>query len=404
MASSSTPVTPLLYSCIAHHNTILTEHTTAGATNTSSLASIILPKISHDSPQKLTYTHDQNLIHYIADASPSSSNPDNLSAAGLTYLVVAKADLGRRIPFGYLVEIKKRFLKQYDPERTKFADLPAYGAAAFNGQLKGLMVEYGTTKAGQDDAFANVQSEIDNVRGIMTENIERVLERGERIDLLVDKTDRLGGSARDFRVRSRGLRRKMWWKNMRLMVLMVVVIIFLVYLLVGFGCGLPGKSCALRLYNSLVDDFCSMGTMSPPMIISPRLRSYCTTYLVFERQPHHEHILSTPYALSPHPNASSNLCCAVLPSPNNPLSFTSSTIPLISSSPASALFSNSDILLRNHSTSPPASGYANPNSIPKIKSPRMIILWRLVSPSAVSSALLTLGKPGPTILPQALWI
>jgi vesicle-associated membrane protein 7 len=73
----------------------------------------------------------------------------------------------------------------------------------------------------------------------MTENIERVLERGERIDLLVDKTDRLGGSARDFRVRSRGLRRQMWWKNVRIMILLVVVVIFLIYLFVGFGCGLP---------------------------------------------------------------------------------------------------------------------------------------------------------------------
>ncbi|KAK4958685.1 hypothetical protein LTR66_013119 [Elasticomyces elasticus] len=81
----------------------------------------------------------------------------------------------------------------------------------------------------------------------MTENIERVLERGERIDLLVDKTDRLGGSARDFRVRSRGLRRRMWWKNVRLMVLLVFVIVFLIYLFVGFGCGLPGESSFRRI-------------------------------------------------------------------------------------------------------------------------------------------------------------
>ncbi|KAK5702600.1 hypothetical protein LTR97_003545 [Elasticomyces elasticus] len=239
MASSTAAATPLLYSCIAYHNTVLTEHTISSVSGTSGLASVILPKIQHETAQKLTYTHNENFIHYIADASPSSANSDSLSAGGLTYMVVAKADLGRRIPFGYLVEIKKRFLKEYNPERTNFGSLPAYGAAAFNGQLKQLMVEYGTTKAGKDDAFANVQNQIDNVRGIMTENIERVLERGERIDLLVDKTDRLGGSARDFRVRSTGLRRKMWWKNMRLMVIMVVVIIFLVYLLVGFGCGLP---------------------------------------------------------------------------------------------------------------------------------------------------------------------
>lgn len=33
----------------------------------------------------------------------------------------------------------------------------------------------------------------------------------------------------------------MWWKNVRLMALLVVVAVFLIYLFVGFGCGLPGK-------------------------------------------------------------------------------------------------------------------------------------------------------------------
>lgn len=108
------------------------------------------------------------------------------------------------------------------------------------------MQHQGGTQAGQDDAMRTAQSEIDNVREIMTENIERVLERGERIDLLVDKTDRLGTNARDFRVRSRGLRRRMWWKNVKLMVLLVLVAVFLVYLFVGFGCGLPAWGRCLR--------------------------------------------------------------------------------------------------------------------------------------------------------------
>lgn len=120
--------------------------------------------------------------------------------------------------------------------------MQSYGAGSFNSEMKKLMVEYGTTKSGKEDAISNVQGEIDNVRGIMSQNIENLLERGERIDLLVDKTDRLGGSAQEFRVRSRGLRRKMWWKNIKLMALLIVVVIFLLYLFIGFGCGLPGWS------------------------------------------------------------------------------------------------------------------------------------------------------------------
>lgn len=159
----------------------------------------------------------------------------------MTFLVIAPESFGRRIPFGYLVEIQKRFLAKYDPSVTDFVAMPSYGAGAFNTELKSLMIGYGTTEGGKRDAMSNVKEDIEGVRGIMTENIERVLERGERIDLLVDKTDRLGVGAQDFRVRSRGLKRKMWWKNVKLMVLLGVVVVFLVYLFVGFGCGLPGE-------------------------------------------------------------------------------------------------------------------------------------------------------------------
>ncbi|GAB7343260.1 hypothetical protein MBLNU457_1316t1 [Dothideomycetes sp. NU457] len=239
MASSSSAATPLLYSCIAYRSTILSEHTTSAASATSGLASVVLPKIDHSSASKQTYVHGSNNIHYIADAEPASSDPSSLSAPGLTYLVVAPSDLGRRIPFGYLLQVKKDFLAKFPAASTNFPSLPAYGAASFNSEMKKLMMEIGTSKAGQEDAFRNVQREIDDVRGIMTENIERVLERGERIDLLVDKTDRLGGSARDFRLRSKNLKRRMWWKNVRLMALLVIACIFVAYLLIGAGCGLP---------------------------------------------------------------------------------------------------------------------------------------------------------------------
>ncbi|ODH26779.1 hypothetical protein ACO22_04423 [Paracoccidioides brasiliensis] len=246
MASSSKPPSPTnlpassFSACIAHRSTILAEHSSPGTSSTSasSLASIILPKISHQVPQKLTYTHDRLFVHYIADSpSATSQNGELTSHAPLTYLVVATVEIGRRIPFAFLLEIKRKFLAAYNPHSTDFAALPAYGCAAFNTDLRALLQTYNT--APPADSLASARKEIDSVRDIMTENIERVLERGERIDLLVDKTDRLGTTARDFRVRSRGLRRQMWWKNVKVMVLLAVVVVFLIYLFVGMACGLP---------------------------------------------------------------------------------------------------------------------------------------------------------------------
>ena len=176
-------------------------------------------------------------MHYIASA-PSEHPPTAPSAGGLTYLVVSDASaINRRISFGFLTELRRRFLALHPAATTDFADLPNYGCAGFNGDMRALMVEFGTGgagTAGRDDAVGSVQRDIEDVRGIMTRNIEGLLERGERIDLLVDKTDRLGGSAREFRVRSRGLKRRMWWKNVKLMALLgFVVVLILVTIVVS---------------------------------------------------------------------------------------------------------------------------------------------------------------------------
>lgn len=227
MASSSSQPTPLLYSCVAYHSIILTECATSASSRISSLASLVLPKIDHSTPQKLTYTHGNHHIHYVSE-SPSAYPPSATSAGGLTFLVVADSSLGRRVAFGFLLEARKRFFAEFPETATEFSDMPNYGAASFNGDLRRLMTEFGT----QADSITSVQRDIDDVRGIMTQNIEGLLERGERIDLLVDKTDRLGGSSREFRVRSRGLKRQMWWKNVKLMALLIAVVVLIIVAIV----------------------------------------------------------------------------------------------------------------------------------------------------------------------------
>ncbi|KAF2631234.1 vesicle-associated membrane protein-like protein [Macroventuria anomochaeta] len=244
MASSSSS-TPLLYACIAHNTTVLSEHTASASSNASSLVSLVLPRLTHTTSAHKTIDQSKFFIHVVTK-SPSDFPSTARSAGGLTFLVIAERDLGQRIPFGFLTNLEKKFFDQFDAGETNFADLPPYGCASFNVTLKKLMVEQGATQAGQADALRTAQREIEGVREIMTENIERVLERGEHMSVLVDKTGRLGDNARDFRVRSRTLKRRMWWKNVKLMVLLCLVVVFLIYLFVGFGCGLPAWGRCLR--------------------------------------------------------------------------------------------------------------------------------------------------------------
>lgn len=54
------------------------------------------------------------------------------------------------------------------------------------------------------------------VRVAMIDNIDRVLERGDRLAILVDKTATLQGNTFRFRRQSRNLRNAMWWRNVKL--------------------------------------------------------------------------------------------------------------------------------------------------------------------------------------------
>jgi vesicle-associated membrane protein 7 len=73
------------------------------------------------------------------------------------------------------------------------------------------------------DELTNVQNSLAQVKDIMVQNVEQILGRGERIELLVDKTDNMASQATAFRRGARTVRRQMWWKNTRILALSIVV-------------------------------------------------------------------------------------------------------------------------------------------------------------------------------------
>lgn len=81
--------------------------------------------------------------------------------------------------------------------------------------------------------------EIEQVRNIMNKNIERTINRGERINLLVSKTSKLTNSSNSFRRRTVALKRKMWWSNVKFIILVGILVVVMLYFLIGIECGMP---------------------------------------------------------------------------------------------------------------------------------------------------------------------
>jgi len=93
--------------------------------------------------------------------------------------------------------------------------------------------------ASKSDKFAQVKGQLQEVKGIMIDNIEKVLERGERIELLVDRTNDLSDSATDFKFRSKKLKNTVWWKNVKLILLLVFIILVVLAGIIWLICGIP---------------------------------------------------------------------------------------------------------------------------------------------------------------------
>ncbi|TMW85403.1 hypothetical protein EJD97_023219 [Solanum chilense] len=235
----------LIYSFVARGTVVLAEHTPYSG-NFSTIAVQCLQKLPSNS-SKYTYSCDGHTFNFLLDS-------------GFVFLVVADEPTGRSVPFVFLERVKDDFKKRYgssikndgDPHPLADDDEEdddlfgdrfsiAYNLdREFGPKLKEHM-EYCMNHPDEMSKLSKLKAQITEVKGIMMDNIEKVLDRGEKIELLVDKTENLQFQADSFQRQGRQLRRKMWFQNLQMKLMVggaIVIFIIIVWL---FACG--GFSC-----------------------------------------------------------------------------------------------------------------------------------------------------------------
>jgi len=84
--------------------------------------------------------------------------------------------------------------------------------------------------------FQQTQAQVDEVVDIMRLNVDKVLERDQKLSQLDDRADALQMGASQFEQNAGALKRKFWWKNLKMMlilggviaILAIVVIVWIV--------------------------------------------------------------------------------------------------------------------------------------------------------------------------------
>jgi vesicle-associated membrane protein 7 len=114
-----------------------------------------------------------------------------------------------------------------DSHAEKARTALAYAMNEDFSRVLAKQMEYFSQGGGQDKVD-KVKAEMDDVKNVMVDNIEKVLKRGEKIELLVDKTDNLNQQSIRFKKHSTQLKQAMWcvwecWPCVRAVLLYVRV-------------------------------------------------------------------------------------------------------------------------------------------------------------------------------------
>uniref|UniRef100_A0ACD5YPY7 Uncharacterized protein n=2 Tax=Avena sativa TaxID=4498 RepID=A0ACD5YPY7_AVESA len=220
------------YAMVARAATVLAEHGGAGGTasNAGPIARQILERLNASGGADdchVSYTQGLYVFHV-------------RRADGLTALCMTDDAAGRRIPFLFLEDIHGKFVK-------------TYGRAALTALAYTMNDEFSRVLSKQMDYFSNdpsadsinrMKGEMEQVRSVMIDNIDKVLERGDRLELLVDKTATMQGNTMRFKRQARRFRNTVWWRNVKLTVAVIFILLAIIYLVLAFMChGFTLPSC-----------------------------------------------------------------------------------------------------------------------------------------------------------------
>ncbi|KAH8355198.1 hypothetical protein KR093_008172 [Drosophila rubida] len=216
---------PILYSVIARGTTVLAKYAECVG-NFAEVTEQIMGRIGVHN-HKMTYSHGDYLIHYTCENR-------------LIYMCITDNEFERSRAFLFLADIKQKFIHTYG---LQVATAIAYAMnTEFSKTLFQQMIYF--SQSPEVDSISRVHGQIDELKDIMIKNIDNLRDRGEKLELLVNRTENLSNNSVAFRKASRNLARQMFWKNIRIYVVVGLVIIFIIYVIVSMACGgLAWQSC-----------------------------------------------------------------------------------------------------------------------------------------------------------------
>jgi len=167
------------------------------------VAKKVLTKVAEGGEQRLSFTVDSHTVHTLLG-----------NASGLIFLTVASHDMSRGVAFTFLENLQRRFEAMFVPGEQ----LPESWKVAMEMKpvLEALVAGINRVP-GQptDQKTQQCKAVVDAAKETMMYNIEKVIDRGEKMDSLLNKSEDLSFASSSFKKSAHNAARQLWWEQVK---------------------------------------------------------------------------------------------------------------------------------------------------------------------------------------------
>jgi hypothetical protein len=215
---------PITYTLISHGKNILCQHESRDNThkNVQTVQKMLDGLPRHDT--RSTYQGEKVLFHTIVENE-------------FVYLACTDDAFAEGTAYAFLGELKENFCKRYASPGKKYPDASVQ-CKEFSNTIVSLASKFNSADVSK---VAEVRDRINQVQEVMTQNLERVVGRGEQINRLVEKTDAVVDAAVTFKKGATDLKNEMRWRRIRMIIAAVGVTFVIAVILFFVVC--KGLSC-----------------------------------------------------------------------------------------------------------------------------------------------------------------
>jgi len=178
---------------------------------------MVLQKVSRVDHRR-TLTHKNNIdIHYKI-------------SKGVCFMCVSDSRFKKRICFGLLDDMEQNWHKG------------AIKGSKGDRVLKERLAFFNDTR---NDKLTLLNERVDELKDVLVDDIDKVMERGDRLENLVSSTDELAQSGRIFQRGATSVKRATMWKLIILVIMIIVIAIVVIAVIIliivaavcsGFNC------------------------------------------------------------------------------------------------------------------------------------------------------------------------